>query len=266
MVPRLQIGRVRQADEGQRDRRADRVEHGVDEVGRDQADLVRHDLEGDDPPAALAGLAGGGDEVTAADRQRLGPDHPRAPGPAQPGEHQDGRGLPGARQVAEQDDQQRQRGDHQEHVAEQRQQVVPDAAEVARRHADEHRQDGGDHADQEAELQRQPDAGQQLRQYVLAGLGGAEQVRGIRRVQRQGQAWVLVARVIRRDERPDDGGEHEQPEQDRACLGLQRQAPPPAKLASRRSRQRRGSSVTFIGRAVLIRLPLSSGRADRPRR
>ena len=126
-------GRVRQADEGQRHRRTDRVEHGVDEVGRDEADLVRDDLEGDDPPAALARLAGGGDEVATADRQRLGPDHPCAKGPAQPGEHQDGCRLPGPRQVAEQDDQQRQRGDHQEHVADQRQHLVPDTAEVGAR-------------------------------------------------------------------------------------------------------------------------------------
>ena len=54
-----------------------------------------------------------------------------------------------ARQEADDHDQQRQRGHDQEDVGQHRQQVVGQAAEVAGRHAEDHREHGGDRAGEE---------------------------------------------------------------------------------------------------------------------
>ena len=143
-------------------------------------------------------------------------------------EHQDGRALALGVPVAEQHDEQRQRRDDQEHVGEQRQHLVPRAAEEGGGDTDDHREHRGHQADEERELEGEPDPDQHLGQDVLAALRGAEQVRAVRRVQRQRGRRVLERGVVRCDERADDAGQHEQAEQDRAHLGLGRHPAPAA--------------------------------------
>ena len=173
-------------------------------------------------------LPGGRDEVAVADGQGLRPDHPCPPGPGQEAEHQDGGRLPAALQVAEQHDEQRQRRDDQEYVGEQRQHLVPHAAEEGGGDADDHREDRGHQADEERELEGEPDPLEHLGQHILAALRGAEQVRAVRRVQRQIRRRVLERGVVRHDHRADDGRQDEQAEQHGADLGLGRHPAPAA--------------------------------------
>src|SRR6185437_13735238 len=152
--------------------------------------------------------------------QGLRPDHPGSPRPAEQAEYQDRRGLALGLEVAEQDDEQRQRGDDQDDVGGQGQYLVPDTAEDGGGGTDDHREHRGHQADDERELEGEPDPDQKLGQDVLTALRRAEQVRAVRPVQRQRGRRVLERRVVRRDERADDAGQHEQAEQDRAHLGL----------------------------------------------
>ena len=85
------------------------------------------------------------------------------------------------------------------------------------------------------QLQGQPDADEKLRQHVLAGIRGPEQVGRVRRVRREARRGVRVAGAVRADQRPDDAGQHEDAEQHGAALGLDRQAAP---LAGARGGQR----------------------------
>ena len=55
-------------------------------------------------------------------------------------------------------------GNHQEHVGEQREQVVGEATEVGRGHADEHRQERGPDPDEHRDHQRLAGAVDQLAQ------------------------------------------------------------------------------------------------------
>ena len=106
--------------------------------------------------------------------------------------------CPCVRQVAEQHDQQRQRGDHQEHVGEQGQQVVPDPAEERGGDPDEHREDRGDDARRAARrsnVSRMPVS--TWESTSCAGLRGAEQVLQARVVQRELRVLVLESRVVR---------------------------------------------------------------------
>ena len=72
----------------------DREDDGADEAGRDDGGQVRQDLEEDDPPGGLAGGPGRLHVVAASQRQGLGAQDARSPGPG--GEGDDG----GDQQVA----------------------------------------------------------------------------------------------------------------------------------------------------------------------
>src|SRR5207247_7673848 len=61
---------------------ADAVDDGEKEGRGDDGYQNGHDLEADDPPAALADDARRVDEVPVPERQRLDPEHPGAPRPA----------------------------------------------------------------------------------------------------------------------------------------------------------------------------------------
>ncbi len=105
----------------------------------------------------------------------------------------------------------------------------------------------------ERQLQGQPDPDEQLGEHVLAALGGAEQVRGVRRGAATGPVRVLERGVVGRNDRPDDGGEHEE-----ARAG--RRPPWPWLAAAASSPACRGVSGTaggsaLTGRAMVIRPP-----------
>ena len=66
------------------------------------------------------------------------------------------------------------------------QHLVEHAAEVAREDAEEDREDERDGSRDDADAERLPGAVDQLREHVVAELGGAEPVLGARRLQRRG--------------------------------------------------------------------------------
>src|SRR6185437_13549352 len=99
---------------------------------------------------------------------------------------------------------------YEDHVRDERQEPVRDAAEVARRDADEDGQDRGERPDREGDHEREPGAPDELREDVLPVRGGAEEVvrgRGKRRLE------DLRLSVVRGDLSGEDR-EHYEDEQD----------------------------------------------------
>ena len=187
---------VDQPQEGQRGVGAHPVEHGEQERGRHDGQQVGQDLVRDHPPAALADDAGRVHVVAGSQRQGLGAQHPGSPRPAGDRDDQADQhvvGGAGGRQEAEDHDEQRQRRHDQEEVGQHGQELVrPPAVQVPGADPDHHRQHGGRQPGQERDQDRAPAARQQLREHVLLGLGGAEPVRGGRRLRHAvggGRSW-----------------------------------------------------------------------------
>ena len=138
----------------------------------------------------------------------MGAEHARVPGPAGDGQDQgDAEGAGG--EVGREDDGERQAGDDQEHVEEQRQQGVDAAAEVAGSDADQRAEGDDQQADGEADREREAGAEDGLGEDVLALAGGAEPVGSGRRL--AGHAEVGGGRrdEQRADEADEDQGREE---------------------------------------------------------
>src|SRR5579859_1544549 len=170
--------RVPEADELQAGGEQHRIQR-VGEKGRHQQGGHRgDDLDDDDVDRALAAHPGRLEEVTVAQRQRLGPELACGVGPAGQRDDRDHHGGARAVQVAADDDQQREQRYDQEHVGDDTEHAVPGPAEVRGGDADQHRDDGGSEAHPEGDQEHRPGAVDKLGEHVLAEGGGAEQVPG----------------------------------------------------------------------------------------
>src|SRR2546421_2911267 len=169
--------RIAEAEELQAGGGQHGVQRGAEEGGHDQRRHRRQQLEDDDVEAPLPAYPRGLQELPVAQGQRLGAHLVGAVGPAGDDQHDEDDGQAALAGVGGQDDDQRERRQHQEHVGEQAQRVVGEAAEVRRGDADEHRQDRRDPAGDERDHERLAGAVDELRVDVLAEHSGAEPVR-----------------------------------------------------------------------------------------
>src|SRR5579884_178428 len=168
-------GGIAEAEKLQRSFRQDNIKRGADKVGGHNRNLVGENLKKDDAPDAFSAGASSRHKLAAAHRKRLRAQHARSPCPAGEGNHQRD-GQRAAREVRGQHDSQRQRGQHQKNVGEQREYLVDDAAEVAADQTD----NDGDHRYQKAGQKSPEDGGacphDELAEDILSQGGRAEQV------------------------------------------------------------------------------------------
>ncbi len=184
-APALGIG-VAEADELQASRRQHREDGRSEERRHDERGHRGQDLGHDDVAAALPADARRLEEIPVAQRERLHPQLPGTVGPAERAEDDDDVEQAGAAQVGRDHDDQREDRDHEQHVGDEREDAVADPAEVGGRHADEHRDEGGEPAGREGDDERLARAPDELREDVLALGGRAEPVGGRRAEARAG--------------------------------------------------------------------------------
>ncbi len=185
----------------------------------------------------LAGGPGRLDVVAPAQRQRLGAQHPRAPGPRgeadDQGDHQVAR-RPGASSatmmISGSAGITRKTLDSADRLSSAAPPRKPDAD------ADQDRQRGRDDAGEQADEHHAAGADEHLAEDVLAEVRRAEPVLAGRRLE---QCRCCAPRVVRRDPRADDREQAEEAEDDQAGRGLAvGDEPQPAALGRRRPRRR----------------------------
>src|SRR5699024_2600036 len=133
---------------------------------------LRQNLPDDDPVRPLAGEAGGGDEVPAAQRGGLTAQHPRAPCPTGDGDDGDAHRDTTIAEVGGDDDHQRQRRNHQEQVDDEVDDFTDPAADITPTEPDQHRDDGGDATRAETDQHTDPGTVEQLTEGIFARAGG----------------------------------------------------------------------------------------------
>ena len=226
--------RVAEADELQAGGEQHRVQGVGEEAGHDQRGHRGDDLDHDDVDLPLAADPGRLQEVPAAQRERLRPKLAGGVGPAGGGDDDDQHQRAAAVRVARDDDQQREQRDDEQHVGDDAERAVPQAAEVGGGDADQHRDRGRGQPDDERDLEDVPGAPDQLGPHVLPVGGGAEQVGG-----RQAQVRLVgvQARAVVRDQAGEQRDQDEDAEQDgaggRLAVRPHRAADPVQRLAAR---------------------------------
>src|SRR5579859_2816057 len=174
--PPADLGGVTEAEELQADREQHGTKRVAQETGHDQRRHGRDDLDDNDVERPLAPYPGRLEEVPVAQRQRLRAQLPGGIRPAGEGQHRDHDQRAGAVQVTRDDDEQREQRDDQQHVGDDVQHSVPEAAQVGGSDSDQHRDAGRGDAYAECDKQHGPGAVDDLREHVLAEAGRAEQV------------------------------------------------------------------------------------------
>ena len=167
------------------------------------------------------------------------------------------------RQLAGDDDDERQLRDDQEDVGQHGQALVADPADVARGHADEHADRGGADAGDQTDDHHAAGAEDDLGQDVLPQLVGAQPVRGRRRLQ---QVGAQGAGVVRDDPRADDRQDHEEREDDESRQGLRVAQEDEPLLAGGRGLRGRDVRRVFQERQVDGHVSPPAGSAGRARR
>ena len=171
----------------------------------DERGHVGQDLQDDDVSAPLASYARRFEKLAVPQRERLGAQLPGAVGPARDGDHADQHQQPSVVEVRADDDHQRQGREDEEDVGEEVEGVVPQPAEIRRRHADDHGYGRRGQAGGERDEQRLPGAEDELGEDVLSDPGRAEEV-SPRRLQHlvECQSAGVVRSYERRKDRDQD--------------------------------------------------------------
>jgi hypothetical protein len=168
------------------------------------------------------------DEVAVLQGQRLPAQNPRLERPEDEREHEHHRPHPAVAQVRGDDDEQRDRRNHEKHVRQEVDNLVDDPAHVGGGDAERRGDDGREDAGRDAEEQRPAGAHDDLREDVAALVGRPEQMVPRRRLA-CGED-VEIVWVLDGDQRRDQCDEHHEADhrESGARLGVAQQEDEPA--------------------------------------
>jgi hypothetical protein len=165
-----------EADEGERCLGDDGEQHGRHEPRRQDRHDVRQHFGPQDVRGPLTRSPRCGDEVAPPQRQGLRPHDPGAGGPPHHDDDDHHAQPAGGLQVGAHDDDEREHRQHEEQIGERRQRLARQPRQVASRKPHDGGDGGGEHTGDGADEQGDAPACEDLRQHILPGLGGAEQV------------------------------------------------------------------------------------------